>query len=260
MLDLLNNVHCGDCLDIMQSIPDKSIDLVLTSPPYDNLRDYGDSLEWGEAIWKKCANLLNDKLKDGGVIVWVVGDETTNGSESGTSFKQALYFKEIGLNLWDTMIYEKSGMSYPGSQKRYFNTFEYMFVFAKGEPKTANLIKDRPNKYVGTMGGNKRGGLCKRAEFGRRFNIWRYNNGKFNSSKDSRAFQHPAIFPEQLAADHIITWSNEHDVVLDPFAGSGTTCVVSQELNRQFIGIEKVQKYCQIARERLDVQPTHKIT
>ena len=248
-----NQIYLGDCLSVMQEIEDKSVNLILTSPPYDGIKDYNGSLKWNESIWKECIKLLQIKLKDGGVVVWVVGDETKNGSESGTSFKQALFFKEIGFNLWDTMIYEKSGISYPGSQKRYFNTFEYMFIFSLGEPKVANLLKDRPNKYVGTMGGNKRGGLCKREEFGRRFNIWRYNNGKFNSSKDKNAFLHPAVFPEKLAEDHIKTWTNEGDLVFDPMMGSGTTCLAAKNLNRQFIGIEKEEKYFNIAKERLNL-------
>lgn len=246
-----NNIYLGDCLEWMKDISNESIDMTLTSPPYDNIKDYNLSLFWGEEIWKKVLNEIQRIIKNGGVVVWVVGDETVKGSESGTSFKQALYAKEIGLNLWDTMIYEKTGMSYPGSPKRYYGVFEYMFVFSKGEPKTANMIKDRENKYVGTQGGNHRGGLCKRERYGRRFNIWRYANGKYNSSKDPRAFGHPAIFPEKLAEDHIVSWSNEGDVVLDPFMGSGTTCIAARNLNRQFIGIEKEEKYFNIAKDRI---------
>ena len=248
---MIQELWHGDCLELMKNIPDDTVDMVLTSPPYDNLRNYNNSLEWNEEIWKLVIVNLFRLTKDGATVVWVVGDETVNGSETGTSFKQSLFAKEIGFNLWDTMIYEKSGMSFPGSPKRYYNTFEYMFIFSKGPPKTANLIKDRKNKYVGIQGGNKRGGLCKRGEYGRRFNIWRYNNGKYNSSKDVKAFKHPAIFPEKLAQDHILSWSNEGDIILDPFMGSGTTCLAAKNLNRQFIGIEKDQEYYNICIERL---------
>lgn len=247
---MIKLIH-DDCIQAMQKLEEGSIDLTVTSPPYDNLRTYEGSLEWNEDIWKQVLEQLYRVTKQGGVVVWVVGDATIKGSETGTSFKQALFAKEIGFNLHDTMIYEKSGSSYPGSKKRYYGAFEYMFVFCKGEISTANMIKDRPNKYVGIMGGNKRGGLCKREAMGRRFNIWRYNHGKANSTKDERAHEHPAIFPDALATDHIRSWSNEGDTVLDPFMGSGTTGIACKDLNRNFIGIEKVDKYLQLASGRI---------
>ena len=227
------------------------IDLTVTSPPYDNLRTYKDSLEWGEHIWKPILEELYRITKDGGVVVWVVGDATVKGSETGTSFKQALHAMECGFNLHDTMIYQKSGMAFP-DRTRYHQTHEYMFVFTKGSIGTFNAIKDRKNKYTGTQGGNKRGGLCKRGEFGSRFNVWRYANGRDNSTKDREAFKHPAIFPEKLAHDHIISWSNEGDTVFDPFLGSGTTGKMAVRLNRKFIGIEKVSEYFEIAKTRVN--------
>ena len=152
--DFINKIICGDCLDVMKHIPDESIDLGVTSPPYDYLRDYNgydfDYMATLSAIYRV--------LKSGGIAIWVVGDKTHKGTETGTSFKHALHAKDIvGFNLHDTMIYEKSGMSYPDST-RYHQIFEYMFVFSKGKPKTVNLIKDRKNKWVGLTGGNKRGG------------------------------------------------------------------------------------------------------
>lgn len=243
----INSIYNIDCIEGMSFIQNCFIDLTVTSPPYDNLRKYnGYSFDF-----ERTAQELYRITKEGGVVVWVVGDQTFKGSESGTSFKQALYFKEIGFNLHDTMIYEKSGFAYPESN-RYAQIFEYMFILSKGKPNTVNLIKDRPNKYVGTMGGNHRGGLCKRGEFGTRFNIWRYNNGKFNSSKDKVAFKHPAIFPEKLAEDHILSWSNEGDLVFDPFAGSGTTLKMAKVNNRKFIGMEISKEYCDIIKERLN--------
>tara|TARA_R110000824_G_scaffold10700_2_gene46839 strand:- start:416 stop:1183 length:768 start_codon:yes stop_codon:yes gene_type:complete len=235
----------------MKEMPEGLIDLTVTSPPYDKLRTYKDSLEWGEHIWKPILEELYRITKDGGVVVWVVGDATVKGSETGTSFKQALHAMECGFNLHDTMIYQKSGMAFP-DRTRYHQTHEYMFVFTKGSIGTFNAIKDRKNKYTGTQGGNKRGGLCKRGEFGSRFNVWRYANGRDNSTKDREAFKHPAIFPEKLAHDHIISWSNEGDTVFDPFLGSGTTGKMAVRLNRKFIGIEKVPEYFEIAKTRIE--------
>ena len=240
-------------MDVMKEIPDGSIDLTVTSPPYDNLRTYNGSLDWGEHVWKPVLEELFRVTKQGGVVVWVVGDATIKGSETGTSFKQALYAMECGFNLHDTMIYEKSGVAFPDST-RYHQTHEYMFVFTNGKIATFNLIKDRKNKFVGKTGGNKRGGLCSRAEYGARFNVWRYANGRDNSTKDRAAFSHPAIFPEQLAHDHVLSWSNEGDTVLDPFMGSGTTGKMAFLSGRGFIGIEKDLDYFKIAEKRISAQ------
>jgi len=251
---MINKVIQGDCLEVMKEIPDKSIDMVLTSPPYDNLRTYNGSLEWGEHIWKPVIQELFRIIKDGGVVVWVVGDATIKGSETGTSFKQALYFKEIGFNLHDTMIYEKNGFRFP-YPNRYHQTFEYMFVFCKGKLKTFNGIKDRKNIHT-----NRRGSNMKRErdgsktfrkefvseEFGKRYNVWRYNIG---GKKD---FNHPAIFPDNLAEDHILSWSNEGDIILDPFAGSGTVGKMAKQLNRNYILIEKEPEYIEIINKRLN--------
>ncbi len=254
----MNEILQGDCLTLMDDMPENSVDLVVTSPPYDNLRDYnGYSFDF-EGI----ARELYRVVKDGGVVVWVVGDAVIDGSETGTSFKQALYFKEIGFRLHDTMIYEKTA-AYPASDKsnRYSQTFEYMFILSKGEPKTTNLIRDRKNKWGGmTSFGTQSerladGSLKKRrkifvAEIGIRFNIWNYATGRGMSTLDEIAFEHPAIFPEKLAADHIKSWSNEGDIVLDPMCGSGTTCKMAQQLKRNFIGIDISEEYVKIARER----------
>lgn len=245
------NLMQGDCLERMKEIADGSVDLTVTSPPYDNLRTYKDSLEWGEHIWKPVLQELFRVAKQGGVVVWVVGDATIKGSETGTSFKQALFAMDCGFNLHDTMIYAKSGMAFP-STTRYHQTFEYMFVFSKGAIKTFNPLKDRRNKYVGNHGGDRRGGIIKRGEFGARFNVWRYANGGGNSSSDKEAFEHPAIMPEAMANDHILSWSDEGDVVFDPFMGSGTTGKMAVLSGRQFIGIEKVDEYFNIAKTRIE--------
>ena len=255
----MKEVIHGDCLIEMQKIPDKSIDMVLTSPPYDNLRDYKGYTFDFEGIAKEIYRVL----KDGGVCVWVVGDATIKGSETGTSFKQALYFKEIGFNLHDTMIWEKQTFTAVGALKsRYAPVFEYMFIFTKGKLKTFNPIKDRKNTTAGQKIGRK-GGIRKRngelvpnssygtdkvkAEYGQRFNIWRIIIGQ-------RSNGHPAPFPEKLAEDHILSWSNEGDTILDPMAGSGTTLKMAKKNNRNYIGIEISQEYIDIINKRLSPQ------
>ena len=246
----------GDCLIEMQKIPDKSIDMVLTSPPYDNLRDYKGYTFDFEGI----ARELYRVTKQCGVVVWVVGDATIKGSETGTSFKQALYFKEIGFNLFDTIIYQKRGGLMTGSIKGYSQKFEYMFVFSKGGyPKTINLIKDLPVKYTEnrTKKHRKADGTFdiqkwKCGGMTRRHNIWIYDIGLHKTTKDRFAFGHPAIFPEKLAEDHILSWSNEGDTVLDPMAGSGTTLKMAKKNNRNYIGIEISQEYIDIINKRLN--------
>jgi len=257
----LNRIYQGDCLDLMREMPDKSVDLTVTSPPYDNLREYKGYAFDFEGIAKELFRIT----KDGGVVVWVVGDATINGSESGTSFKQALYFKEIGFNLHDTMIWNKDGFTATGTLKyRYASVFEYMFILSKGYPKTFNPICDRKNKHAGTsLHGSIRqpDGTTKPVsnagkiyrEFGVRFNIWRIFPQKHE-------VEHPAVFPEKLANDHILSWSNEGDIVLDPFNGSGTTCKMAKINQRNFIGIDISQEYCDIAEKRLEKVNNHKIT
>lgn len=248
----MNKIILGDCLEVMRGMADGCIDLTVTSPPYDDLRTYGGYSFEFEPI----ARELYRVTKDGGVVVWVVGDQTKNGSESGTSFKQALYFKECGFNLHDTMIYLKDQLAYPDTN-RYYNAFEYMFVFSKGKPKTVNLIKDKKNKSFGrTVSGKGRqsDGTSKArtranepiSEYGVRWNYWLI----YNQTRGIET-QHPAIFPLQLAKDHITTWSEPNDTVLDPFLGSGTTTLAAQQLDRNYIGIEVNSEYVKIAQDRL---------
>lgn len=246
-MNILNKIIVGDCVEHMRLMPENCIDLTVTSPPYDNLRTYnGYSFDF-----ENVANELYRITKHGGIVVWVVGDATIKGSETGTSFKQALFFKEVGFNLHDTMIYKKTGTSFPDAN-RYLQNFEYMFVFSKGSPSVINLIKDRKNKYVGSVGGNKRGGLCKREEYGSRFNVWEYATGKHNSTKDYEYHKHPAIFPEQLAEDHIVSWSNFGDIVFDPMCGSGTTLKMAKKNGRNFIGIDISSEYVELAQKRVE--------
>jgi site-specific DNA-methyltransferase (adenine-specific) len=255
--DFENKVVFGDCIEVLSGIKEEVFDMVLTSPPYDNLRTYEDSLIWSEDIWKKVIELLYKVLKKGGVVVWIVNDATIDGSETGTSFKQALYFKEVGFNIHDTMIWEKPNFSNP-SNNRYHQIFEYMFVFSKGKPKTFNPIKDKKNKYLTSFGKSTyrkaNGEIVERnkkigSEWGMRTNIWKINT--VGQEMIGKTPPHPAMFPESLAKDHILSWSNEGDLVLDPFAGSGTTGLVAYKLNRKFFLIEKVQKYYDICCKRV---------
>jgi len=249
------NLILGDCLERMKEIPDGSVDLTVTSPPYDNLRSYnGNNKQWSEHVWKEVLSDLFRVTKQGGVVVWICQDKCIKGSESMTSFKQALHFAECGFRLYDTMIWNKPSPQAP-TEGRYYDVFEYMFVFSKGKPKTLNLLKDRKNKSAGSVS-NKESRSCREdrkilsgkrtvPEFSRRFNVWDISRGRNKTS-------HPAVFPEKLANDHILSWSNKGDVVLDPFMGSGTTGEMAKLNNRNFIGIEMDEEYFNIAKDRIE--------
>lgn len=246
-------IYNQNCLDTMNLMPDNIIDLTVTSPPYDNLREYrGYSLDF-----ENVASELYRVTKQGGTVVWIVNDATIDGDETGTSFKQALYFKAVGFRLHDTMIWSKPTFTATGAlQTRYAPTFEFMFVFTKGKIKTFNPIKDRKNKRNGDVkhgtvrqanGTTKIQSSIGReiAEFWQRFNVWEMSTEQSNSNR-----RHPAQFPERLANDHIISWSNEGDLVFDPFVGSGTTLKMAKLNNRKSIGVDISEEYCQIAKER----------
>lgn len=244
-------IYCGECSQVMRDIlPDSHIDLTVTSPPYDNLRIYNGYVFDFEAI----AGQLWRVTTTGGVVVWVVGDATVDGSETCTSDIQKLYFRELGFNVHDTMIWQPSGVGAKGSHLAYWQAFEFMFVFAKGEIKTVNLIKDKVNKNFGNFNGTSpkakelgsrvKGNGYITPEYSIRTNVWIYDVGHEWSP-------HPAPFPEALARDHIISWSNPGDLVLDPMLGSGTTAKMAQQLGRRAIGIEISEEYCKIAVDRL---------
>lgn len=252
----INQIVCGDNCEVMRTLPNESIDLVVTSPPYDDLREYGGhSWDFYGVAWN-----LRRLLKPGGTIVWVVADKTVEGDETGSSMRQALHFKEIGLRLNDTMIWEKCGFMQPTKGvPRYYQTHELMFCFSKGKPKF-NPIRDIRNKFTDILNSVKENnsafsgiaGEFKTQEYRKRGNVWKIDTGFNKSTKDAIAFEHPATFPEALARDHILTWSDEKDVVLDPFSGSGTTAKVAKLLGRKFIGIEINREYCKIAEKRLE--------
>ena len=250
----LNKIYNMDCVQGMKLLDDCSVDLTVTSPPYDNLRKY-EGFEWDfEATAKELFRIT----KQGGVVVWVINDATINGSESGTSFKQALYFKEVGFRLHDTMIFLKSN-PVPMTHNRYEQQFEYMFVLSKGKPETFNPLT-QPCKTAGKTYNIKRNrvydGNSQRhfrdeelvtSATKYKYNVWEYSVG----TDRNKSNKHPAIFPEQLAQDHIISWSNPNDIILDPFMGSGTTAKMAKANNRNYIGFELSKEYCQIAEQRL---------
>lgn len=254
----INKTYNEDCLDTMRRMPADFIDLTVTSPPYDGLRVYnGYSFDF-----ENIARELYRVTKPGGVVVWVVGDATVKGSESGTSFRQALFFKDCGFNLHDTMIYSKSGLTM--NHNRYEQEFEYMFIFSKGRPKTFNAIRilckfpetNRNGNYSQTKENRKARSEKIRKPVGIdkiKGNIWYYPTGKNHSSKDNIAFNHPAIFPEKLAEDHVITWSNENELIYDPFMGSGTTAKMALLNNRKFVGSEVSKEYTEIIENRIRI-------
>lgn len=263
---ILNTIYNENCLDTMAKMPDNFVDLTVTSPPYDNLRDYkGYSFDF-EGIAKELFRVT----AKGGVVVWVVGDATVDGSETGTSFRQALFFKEVGFNLHDTMIYYRQS-PYP-SNERYNQTFEYMFILSKEKPKTFNpiakqqkSIKSVPKNVQSQTYRNKSGEterpnenaikrltLSQSNELKTSDNIWYIPSGFMVGTPDKIAFEHPAIFPEILAEQHILSWSNQSEIVYDPFMGSGTTAKMAIRNGRRYIGSEISLEYINIAEARIN--------
>jgi len=242
----------------MRGMEAERFDLTITSPPYDAIREYGVGFDADAFEWKPILSELLRVTKPGGVVVWVVSDQTIDGSETGTSFRQALYAKEIGFNLHDTMIYMVKGTGAKGSNLSYWQAFEYMFVLSRGRPKAVNRIKDKPNSKAGTvnrsvapksiMNGSRivRAGV-EIGRYGYRTNVWEIHPTNGNDRTD-----HPAPFPEALARDHIRTWSAEGDTVFDPMMGSGTTGKKAIELGRRFIGCEIDPDYFAIAEKRIE--------
>ena len=253
----INKLYCIDNVEGMNQIPDNFIDLTVTSPPYDGLRKYnGYSFDF-----ESVANHLLRATKKGGVVVWVVGDgHDKNGSETLTSFSQALYFKNIGFNVHDTMIYKKNSYPFPPSN-RYYQQFEYMFVFSKGKPKTTNIQTQetkwkKKSEEISTTrqrdGSTKSMKYEKGKDFRKMDNVWEMNTGYMRSTVDKIAYNHPAIFPDELVKRHILSWSNEGDLVFDPFVGSGTTAKMAKLLGRNYLGFDVSQEYIDIANKRVN--------
>ena len=251
-----NQIIEGNCVEVMRKIEGDVIDLTVTSPPYDDLRNYKGFVFPFEDIAKELYRIT----KQGGVVVWVVNDATIEGSETGTSFKQALYFREIGVNLHDTMIFRKKNPIPQIYRKRYNNEFEFMFVFSKGVVKTHNPIMVDCMHAGLELNGTTYKNFSKNDQTREKMakpvkdkkikgNIWEYVVGK--KQEDQEAKGHPAPFPCELVRDHIKSWTNQGDIVLDPMNGSGTTARVACEMGRTYIGIDISREYCEIARERV---------
>lgn len=252
----INKIVNGDCVEVMKMIPDNSIDMCITSPPYDNLRVY----KGYQFPFERIACQLFRIIKEGGIVVWVVSDATIDGCETCTSFKQALGFVQVGFKLHDTMIFKKKNPIPQIYRKRYNNVFEYMFVFSKGNVLTHNPIKV-PCLHAGlelkgttyknySKGEQTRGKLANPVKMDKiKENVWEYVVGK--KAVDQEAKQHPAPFPYDLAKDHILSWTNEREIVLDPMCGSGTSCVAALDNNRNFIGIDISSEYCELAKNRI---------
>ena len=246
----MNIIYNEDCLETMKNMPDNFIDLTITSPPYDDLRVYNGYSFNFEAV----ASELYRVTKQGGVVVWIVGDSTIKGSESGTSFRQALGFKDAGFNLHDTMIWRKTNPMPKVKTKRYFDVFEYMFILSKGQPKTFN-----PLMQATKFGGKTYNSTMKQISNGKVrkpkiiiLNAERYKDNIWDCAVAQNKTDHPAVFPESLVADHITTWSSEGDLVYDPFIGSGTTALASIKLKRNYIGSEISLEYCDLTNFRIN--------
>lgn len=252
---LENEIYNVDCVEGMRKLPENCIDLVVTSPPYDDLRNYNGYTFDFENIAKELFRVL----KDGGVVVWVVGDKIKNGNKSLTSFKQSIFFQDIGFNVHDVMIYRKKNTPFMRSNA-YTNCYEFMFIFSKGKPKTFNPLKTKTvrsgkeklvaNKKADGINKKVEGTLNKEKTL---TNIWDYAVGLGGSTSDKIAFEHTAIFPEKLAQDHILSWSNENDLVFDPMSGSGTTCKMAKMNNRKYIGFEISEEYTDLSKRRLNL-------
>lgn len=254
---MTSHIKQGDCLKLMKVLPDGAVDLTVTSPPYDNLRNYNGNVgQWCFEKFKEIANELYRVTAAGGVVVWVVGDATVRGSETGTSFRQALWFMDCGFRLHDTMIFAKAN-PIPQTHNRYEQAFEYMFVFSKGKPKTFNPLIEKTvragaklnrgtgSKFDAMQSMRSRAETTTVKPYKRKTNIFVYSVGGGRTG-------HPAVFPEALANDHILSWSNEGDTVLDPFMGSGTTGKMALLNNRNFVGFELDEVYFEIARKRIE--------
>ncbi|AFD02662.1 putative N6A methyltransferase [Synechococcus phage S-MbCM6] len=272
----LNETHLMNCVDGMNFMLAESVDLCITSPPYDDLRTYNDSSQWDFNVFKDVAACLVRVLKPGGVIMWNVNDATVKGSETGSSFRQCLHFMDAhGMRLHDTMIYEKTGTAFASGPKsvRYTQIFEYCFILSKGKPKTINLIQDKKNKWAGyTSFGNavtrKKDGTFndpgKKSnairEYGVRTNIWKIKNSGGFGQSSKVSYKHPATMPEELARAHIQTWSNKGDLVIDPFMGAGTTAQMCVEEGRNFIGFEIDTEYHEMCVNRAKSSTPHLLT
>lgn len=259
----LNQVlHC-DCVLGMRALPDACIPLTVTSPPYDKLRMYdGHALPF--ELFQLVACELYRVTMPRGVIVWVVQDGTDkNGSETGTSFRQREFFKNLGMSAHATMIMKVNACRFPNN-RRYCQQFHYAFVLSKGKPRVINVLRDSANQHPGDVvkhsHRSKDGKLVtclmphkRLAAYGYRGNVWDYKVGNGQTTKDRFAFNQTALMPELMAEDHILSWSNPGDLVFDPMCGAATTCKMALLNHRKFLGMEIHQTYWEIACKRMEL-------
>ena len=244
----------ADCVDFMGGMDEELIDLTVTSPPYDDLRNYD-----GYAFdFENIAHQLYRVTKTGGIVVWVVGDKI-NGGRTLTSFRQGIFFQEIGFQMHDVMIYQKKNTPFMRSNA-YTNCYEFMFVLSKGKPNTFNPLKTKTARHGAEMLVHNKGpdGVNKKVlkelkKEKTRTNIWQYAVGLGGTTNDRIAFKHPAVFPEKLAEEHILSWTNPDDLVFDPMCGSGTTGKMALINQRRFIGVDISKEYIAIAKKRIEV-------
>ena len=251
----------ADCVDFMDQMDEGVVDLTVTSPPYDDLRHY-DGYSFN---FEKIAKLLFQVTKPGGIVVWVIGDKI-NGGRSLTSFRQGIFFQEIGFQMHDVMIYQKKNTPFMRSNA-YTNCYEFMFVLSKGKPNTFNPLKTKTARHGPEMLVHNKGpdGVNKKVlkelkKEKTRTNIWAYAVGYGGTTTDKVAFEHPAVFPEKLAEDHILSWTNPGDLVFDPMCGSGTTGKMAIINKRRFIGVDISKEYIAIAKKRIDKLQTKLIS
>ena len=248
-----DKIYCMDSIEALRGHESGSVDMILTSPPYDDLRHYNGTIQWNFDKFIEISSELYRVLKDGGVMVWVVNDKTEKGSETGTSFRQALHFKEIGFNLNDTMIWLTTNPLPAVRQPRYSPCFEYMFVLSKGKPSTFNPIMrktkcggqnyDSTAKNMGGENGRRKLSYKVNSE-AVEYNVWKIAVAQNKTG-------HPAVFPYELAEKHVLSWSNEGDTILDPFIGSGTTALACVRNGRHYIGIDINDEYVRMTEEAL---------
>lgn len=261
-----NSLACCECVDGMRALPPASIPLTITSPPYDQTFEYGGHL-WDHEKFMLVARELWRVAMQGGVVSWVVRDQIADGDQSASSFRQALFFKGLGFRLHNTIIIEKQiirGIS----RVRYGVAPEFAFVFSKGRPRTINLIEDKENKFGGRhmrfSTRSRDGTKCKTAKalirpFGVRGNVWRYTTGSRVTAKEDYAYDHPALMPERLAHDLIVSWSRPGDLVLDPFGGAGTTAKMALLGHRRYLSMEAHRPYHDLAVRRMaDAHETYR--
>ena len=254
----INSIICGDSAEVLKNFPDNSIDMVVTSPPYDGLRDYnGFSLDL-----HKIGKEIYRVLKDGGIAVMVIQDATKDFAKSLTSFRTIVdWCDNVGFRLFETVIYHKNGTEGAWWKQRFRVDHEYMPIFMKG--KKPQYFNKEPLKIPSKHGGKVMSGSGNRRTDGTlsetvrrpintmkcRGTVWDY---LMAGDKNPLKRKHPAVFPDKIPYDCIQCFCPEGGLVLDPFIGCGSTAVMAKVLGRNYIGIDISREYCDLAEERIE--------